>query len=190
MIGFKYTNTLIMSSYHTFTNRDVAEWLTDQALAHAIKSINARFGPRYAEKNPDLVATVFTQNLKQINILDALDRRVNEVKKPTPKVETTTPVIKKEFTLNSKVPELKSVPPLKSPTKYQMTLKILRENFPNKFFTAKEAFNAIRPHRWKSEVSSFKNEETFRGTILRELQVLEKKGILCFVDQKGTYCLR
>ena len=190
MTGFKYTNTLIMSSYHTFTNRDVAEWLTDQALAHAIKSINARFGPRYAEKNPDLAATVFTQTLKQINILDALDRRVNEVKKPTPKVETTTPVIKKEFTLNSKVPELKSVPPLKSPTKYQMTLKILRENFPNKFFTAKEAFNAIRPHRWNSAVSSFKNEETFRGTILRELQVLEKKGILCFVDQKGTYCLR
>ncbi len=197
MKGFKYTNTLIMSSYHTFTNRDVAEWITDQALLHAIKTINARFGPHYAEKNPDLAATVFTQTLKQINILDsadryqeAIDRRENEVKEPTPKVETTTPVIKKEFTLNSKVPELKSVPPLKSPTKYQMTLKILRENFPNKFFTAKEAFNAIRPHRWKSEVSTFKNEETFRGTILRELQVLEKKGILCFVDQKGTYCLR
>ena len=190
MTGFKYTNTLIMSSYHTFTNRDVAEWLTDQALAHAIESINARFGPRYAEKNPDFVATVFTQTLKQINILDALDRRVNEVKKPTPKVETKTPVIKKEFTLNSKVPELKSVPPLKSPTKYQMTLKILQENFPNSFFTAKQAYDAIRPHRWNPKVSKFQDEKTFRGTILRELQVLEKKGILCFVDQKGTYCLR
>ena len=179
-----------MSRYHTFTNRDVAEWLTDQALAHAIESINARFGPRYAEKNPDFVATVFTQTLKQINILDALDRRVNEVKKPTPKVETKTPVIKKEFTLNSKVPELKSVPPLKSPTKYQMTLKILQENFPNSFFTAKQAYDAIRPHRWNPKVSKFQDEKTFRGTILRELQVLEKKGILCFVDQKGTYCLR
>ena len=197
MTGFKYPNTLIMSSYHTFTNRDVAEWLTDQALAHSIESINARFGPRYAEKNPDLVGTYYTQLLKQINILDAadryqdaIDRRVNEVKKPTPKVETKTPVIKKEFTLNSKVPELKSVPPLKSPTKYQMTLKILQENFPNSFFTAKQAYDAIRPHRWNPKVSKFQDEKTFRGTILRELQVLEKKGILCFVDQKGTYCLR
>ena len=101
-----------MSSYHTFTNRDVAEWTTDLALAHAIESINARFGPRYAEKNPDLVATVFTQLLKQINILDsadryqdAIDRRKNEVKKSTPKVEkkvtkpvTETDITKVEFT--------------------------------------------------------------------------------------------
>jgi len=153
-----------MSSYHTFSNRDVAEWTTDQALMHAIKAIDARLGPNYAQKNPDLIATIFIETLKQTNILDSLDREEDEV--------------------------LQSVTTKDSETKYEMTLKILRENFVKfRSFTTDQVYNAIRPYRWNPSVSTFKDEKTFRGTILRELQILEKKGFVSFVDGKGTYRL-
>ena len=66
-----------------------------------------------------------------------------------------------------------------------MTHFILESRFSKRCFTASEAFETVRPIR--TTVSRFKSEESFRGTILRELQVLYKRKILDFVDKKGTY---
>lgn len=82
---------------------------------------------------------------------------------------------------------------LESPNKinmkmWQMTCTILQSNFTNNCFTATQAFDAIRPIR--TTVSKFKNEKSFQGTILAELQILRNKGILHFVDNDGTYCFR
>jgi hypothetical protein len=73
---------------------------------------------------------------------------------------------------------------------WQMTFSILQAQFGPNIFTADEAYNAIRPIR--TTVSKFKSEESFRGTILRELQVLEKKGMLNFSASgtSGTYRIR
>lgn len=70
---------------------------------------------------------------------------------------------------------------------WQMTFSILQAQFGPNIFTSNEAFNAIRPIR--TTVSKFKSEESFRGAILRELQVLEKKGMLTFYasGNSGTY---
>ena len=70
--------------------------------------------------------------------------------------------------------------------KIDTTQYILKENFSNHYFTATNAFDVIRPFR--ITVSKFKNEDSFQGTILRELQQLRDKGILHFVDNDGTYC--
>ena len=148
------------------SNRDIAEFSTDQALYHAIRAIDARLGPDYAQKNPALVGAVFVETLNQKNILDSLDREEDEVE------------------------VLRSVTTKDSETKCEMTLKILQENFIKfRSFTTNQVYNVIRPYRWNPSVSTFKDEKTFRGTILRELQVLEKRGVLSFVDGKGTYCL-
>jgi hypothetical protein len=71
---------------------------------------------------------------------------------------------------------------------WQMTCSILQANFPSGCFTTNQAFDSIRPIR--STVSKFKNEKSFQGTILAELQILRNKGILTFVDNDGTYCFR
>tara|TARA_B000000557_G_scaffold242142_1_gene222144 strand:- start:2556 stop:3875 length:1320 start_codon:yes stop_codon:yes gene_type:complete len=71
---------------------------------------------------------------------------------------------------------------------WQMTLKLLQSRFENRCFTATEAFDTIRPVR--TTVTKFKNEKSFKGTILAELQILRNKGILHFVDNEGTYCFR
>jgi C4-type Zn-finger protein len=113
-------------------------------------------------KNPTLVGILMQMQMNLEMKLDAQDLQNNDVK----------PVIAKD-----------------SETKYEMTLRILQDNFANSFFSAKQAYDAIRPYRWKSTVSKFKDEETFRGTILAELQLLKKKGFLSFVDGQGTYCL-
>ena len=42
----------------TRTDLDYAEWVTDQYLYHAVKSIDARLGEGYALKNPNLVSTM------------------------------------------------------------------------------------------------------------------------------------
>jgi hypothetical protein len=40
------------------TELDYAEWVTDQYLYHAVKSIDARLGEGKARKNPILVSTM------------------------------------------------------------------------------------------------------------------------------------
>ena len=37
---------------------DKAEFITDQYLYHAVKSVDARLGEGYAKKNPQLVSTM------------------------------------------------------------------------------------------------------------------------------------
>ena len=154
-----------MATAHKLTNKNFSEWQVDQALAFAKESIDSRFCPGYAMKNPTLVGILMQMQMNlemKLDDLDAQDLQNNDVK----------PVIPKD-----------------SETKYEMTLRILQDNFANSFFSAKQAYDAIRPYRWKSTVSKFKDEETFRGTILAELQLLKKKGFLSFVDGQGTYCL-
>ena len=158
-----------MATAHKVTNKGFSEWQVDQALAFAKESIDSRFCPGYAMKNPTLVGILMQMQMNLEMRLDAQDLQ-NEVEQSVDEVEQ--PVIEKD-----------------SLTKYEMTLKILKDNFPNSVFSAKQAFDTIRPYRWNSTVSNFKDETTFRGTILRELQVLEKKGVLSFVDGRGTYRL-
>jgi len=42
------------------TDLDYAEWVTDQYLYHAVKSIDSRLGEGYALKNPNLVSTMIS----------------------------------------------------------------------------------------------------------------------------------
>ena len=56
------------------TNRDRAEWLVDQLLDFSIKSIDARFCPGYAIKNPDLVGTVLKLTSETLNQYDREDQ--------------------------------------------------------------------------------------------------------------------
>ena len=151
-----------MATAHKLTNKNFSEWQVDQALAFAKESIDSRFCPGYAMKNPTLVGILMQMQMNLEMKLDAQDLQNNDVK---------------------------SVIPKDSETKYEMTLRILQDNFANSFFSAKQAYDAIRPYRWNPTVSKFKDEETFRGTILAELQLLKKKGFLSFVDGQGTYCL-
>ena len=69
-----------------------------------------------------------------------------------------------------------------------MSLSLLKGHFGNQCFTANEAFDVIRPVR--TTVSKFKNEKSFRGVILRELQVLRDDGVLTFVNNRGVYCFQ
>lgn len=71
---------------------------------------------------------------------------------------------------------------------WKMTCSILQSQFGSRCFTATEAFDVIRPIR--STISKFKNEKSYQGTILAELQTLRNKGILTFVNDKGLYCFR
>ena len=155
-----------MATAHKLTNKNFSEWQVDQALAFAKESIDSRFCSGYAMKNPTLVGILMQMQMDLEMKLDDLDAQdlQDEVEQP----------------VNEKDSE----------TKYEMTLRILQDNFPKlRIFTAKQAYDAIRPFRWKSTVSDFKDEETFRGVILRELQLLKKKGFLSFVDGRGKYCL-
>ncbi len=71
------------------------------------------------------------------------------------------------------------------------TLRVLEENFEaDEEFTFQEAREMIYPERIK--VSDFKNDKSFRGTILREFQLLQDKGVLkLHADEgkKGVYSL-
>ena len=152
-----------MATAHKLTNKNFSEWQVDQALAFAKESIDSRFCPGYAMKNPTLVGILMQMQMNLEMKLDAQDLQ-DEV----------------EQSVNEKDSE----------TKYEMTLRILQDNFPKlRIFTAKQVYDAIRPFRWKPTVSEFKSEKSFRGVILRELQILEEKGFLSFVDGQGKYCL-
>ena len=152
-----------MATAHKLTNKNFSEWQVDQALAFAKESIDSRFCPGYAMKNPTLVGILMQMQMDLEMKLDAQDLQ-DEV----------------EQSVNEKDSE----------TKYEMTLRILQDNFPKlRIFTAKQAYDVIRPFRWKPTVSEFKSEKSFRGVILRELQILEEKGFLSFVDGQGKYRL-
>jgi len=72
---------------------------------------------------------------------------------------------------------------------WQMTFSILQAHFGSEFFSASEAYNVIRPIR--TTISKFRSEESFRGTILREIQVLERKNMLeRDKNKKGTYRIK
>ena len=159
-----------MATAHKLTNKNFSEWQVDQALAFAKESIDSRFCPGYAMKNPTLVGILMQMQMNLEMKLDAQDLQ-NEVEQSVDEVEQ--PVIEKDFL-----------------TKYEMTLRILQDNFPKlRIFTAKQAYDVIRPFRWKPTVSEFKSERSFRGVILGELQLLKEKGFLSFVDGQGKYCL-
>ena len=120
-----------MATAHKLTNKNFSEWQVDQALAFAKESIDSRFCPGYAMKNPTLVGILMQMQMDLEMKLDVQDLQ-DEVEQP----------------VNEKDSE----------TKYEMTLRILQDNFPKlRIFTAKQAYDAIRPFRWKSTVSDFKD---------------------------------
>ena len=68
--------------------------------------------------------------------------------------------------------------------KYEQTQSLLAENFDiGEEFTSQQAFDFIYPIR--SQEFDFKNEDSFKGTILRELQELQKKGLIHFHANEG-----
>ena len=154
-----------MATAHKLTNKNFSEWQVDQALAFAKESIDSRFCPGYAMKNPTLVGILMKMQMDLEDKLDAQDFE-NKVEKKVTEPVTETDITKVEF-----------------------TYKILSENFKvNQIFTAKEAYNVIRPYRFSNE---FKSEKSYRGTILAELQVLRDDDRLRFYagGVSGTYCL-
>lgn len=68
---------------------------------------------------------------------------------------------------------------------YKLTKKLLEDGFGKECFTAEQAYEQVREYRMT--ISTFKSEKSFRGTILRELQILRDDGILKFV-KNGLYC--
>jgi hypothetical protein len=154
-----------MATAHKLTNKAFSQWQVDQSLAFAKESIDSRFCPGYAMKNPTLVGILMKMQMDLEDKLDAQDFE-NKVEKKVTEPVTETDITKVEF-----------------------TYKILSESFKvNQIFTAKEAYNAIRPYRFSNE---FKSEESYRGTILAELQVLRDDKRLRFYagGKSGTYCL-
>ena len=159
-------NTHYMATAHKVTNKGFSEWQVDQALAFAKKSIDSRFCSGYAMKNPALVGIMMQMQMDLENKLDFLYLE-NEVERERP------------------VHEEEQIKVLSEMNKVEMTHFILKSRFINRCFTASEAFETVRPLR--TTISFFKSEASFRGTILRELQVLAKKNILEFIDNNGTY---
>ena len=53
--------------------QDEAEYLTDQYLAHAVTSVDARLGDGYAKKNPQLVSTMVSLTAEEHQRLRSLD---------------------------------------------------------------------------------------------------------------------
>ena len=154
-----------MATAHKLTNKAFSEWQVDQSLAFAKESIDSRFCPGYAMKNPTLVGILMKMQMDLEDKLDAQDFE-NKVEK-----KVTEPVTETDI------------------TKVELTYKILSESFKvNQIFTAKEAYNVIRPYRFSNE---FKSEKSYRGTILAELQVLRDDKRLRFYagGVSGTYCL-
>ena len=154
-----------MATAHKLTNKAFSEWQVDQSLAFAKESIDSRFCPGYAMKNPTLVGILMKMQMDLEDKLDAQDFE-NKVEKKVTEPVTETDISKVEF-----------------------TYKILSESFKvNQIFTAKEAYNVIRPYRFSNE---FKSEKSYRGTILAELQVLRDDKRLRFYagGVSGTYCL-
>ena len=158
-----------MATAHKLTNKAFSQWQVDQSLAFAKESIDSRFCPGYAMKNPTLVGILMKMQMDLEDKLDAQDFE-NKVEK-----KVTEPVT--ELVTETDI------------TKVELTYKILSENFKvNEIFTAKEAYNVIRPYRFSKE---FKSEKSYRGTILAELQVLRDDERLRFYagGVSGTYCL-
>ena len=154
-----------MATAHKLTNKAFSQWQVDQSLAFAKESIDSRFCPGYAMKNPTLVGILMKMQMDLEDKLDAQDFE-NKVEKKVTEPVTETDITKVEF-----------------------TYKILSESFKvNQIFTAKEAYNVIRPYRFSKE---FKSEKSYRGTILAELQVLRDDKRLRFYagGVSGTYCL-
>ena len=154
-----------MATAHKLTNKAFSQWQVDQSLAFAKESIDSRFCPGYAMKNPTLVGILMKMQMDLEDKLDAQDFE-NKVEKKVTEPVTETDISKVEF-----------------------TYKILSESFKvNQIFTAKEAYNVIRPYRFSKE---FKSEKSYRGTILAELQVLRDDDRLRFYADgvSGTYCL-
>ena len=73
-----------------------------------------------------------------------------------------------------------------SQKKLEMTLSILQSNFGNRQFTSSEAYDAVRLQR--TNVSDFKNEESFRGTILNEIQTLQTQKYVTW-HKRGLYSI-
>ena len=154
-----------MATAHKLTNKAFSQWQVDQSLAFAKESIDSRFCPGYTMKNPTLVGILMKMQMDLEDKLDAQDFE-NKVEKKVTEPVTETDISKVEF-----------------------TYKILSESFKvNQIFTAKEAYNVIRPYRFSNE---FKSEKSYRGTILAELQVLRDDKRLRFYagGVSGTYCL-
>ena len=154
-----------MATAHKLTNKAFSQWQVAQSLAFAKESIDSRFCPGYAMKNPTLVGILMKMQMDLEDKLDAQDFE-NKVEKKVTEPVTETDISKVEF-----------------------TYKILSESFKvNQIFTAKEAYNVIRPYRFSNE---FKSEKSYRGTILAELQVLRDDKRLRFYagGVSGTYCL-
>ena len=166
-----------MATAHKLTNKAFSEWQVDQSLAFAKESIDSRFCPGYAMKNPTLVGILMKMQMDLEDKLDAQDFENKVEKKVTEPV--TEPVTE---SVTEPVTETDI-------TKVELTYKILSENFKvNQIFTAKEAYNVIRPYRSSKD---FKSEKSYHGTILAELQVLRDDKRLLFYagGVSGTYCL-
>ena len=62
-----------MATAHKLTNKNFSEWQVDQALAFAKESIDSRFCPGYAMKNPTLVGILMQMQMNLEMKLDDLD---------------------------------------------------------------------------------------------------------------------
>lgn len=158
-------------------NRNYSEWRIDQAVAFSIECLDSRFCPGYALKNPDLVSTLTKLQINMEDQLDRFDEINNFSKKISSQKKKPSINVAEKLKIPSNVPQTKT-------RMYEMTFSILKEHFGSRCFTASEAYDVIRPIR--TAIFNFKNEKSFRGTILRELQVLKKKDMLEFVDNNGT----
>ena len=79
-----------MATAHKLTNKNFSEWQVDQALAFAKESIDSRFCPGYAMKNPTLVGILMQMQMNLEMRLDAQDLQ-NEVEQSTHNFEESNP---------------------------------------------------------------------------------------------------
>jgi hypothetical protein len=70
------------------------------------------------------------------------------------------------------------------PTKWEMTLGLLQSEFcSGDQFVCDDVYSIVHPFR--SKISKFKSERSFKGSILRELQVLRDLNYIKFHAKEG-----
>lgn len=205
---YKKHGIIILDSGATVTTKIVDRlyeasqkvWIRDFLpvfLANAAEGIKTRLNfyvnTSYVSDGDELLKTISARVKELRGMLDSLDVIYSDsevdlrdfliIGKRPPQIDDVD-----DYTKLQDIVEELETPNKINMKMWQMTLSLLQSQFGNRCFTASEAFDMIRPIR--TTVSKFKNEKSFQGTILAELQILRNKGILTFVDNDGTYCFR
>jgi hypothetical protein len=205
---YKKHGIIILDSGATVTTKIVDRlyeasqkvWIRDFLpvfLANAAEGIKTRLNfyvnTSYVSDGDELLKTISARIKELRGMLDSLDVIYSDsevdlrdfliIGKRPPQIDDVD-----DYTKLQDIVEELETPNKINMKMWQMTLSLLQSQFGNRCFTASEAFDMIRPIR--TTVSKFKNEKSFQGTILAELQILRNKGILTFVDNDGTYCFR